>query len=130
MTGAQTILAVAGVVVVVGGALALVVGFVRWLARTGKNVADIKDDLLGEPAREGVAERPGVMKRLAKIEGSQKEMMAELRPNGGGSLRDAVNRLEAGQEAAFGRLTALEARLNVLESAKPMTINVNQPPIT
>lgn len=126
------VLAIAGGVVVVGGAGALIAGFMRWLARTGKNVADIKDDLLGEPARDGVPERPGVMKRLAGvdvrldgIESAQAAMAAELQPNGGGSMRDAVNRLETGQEATNARLTALESRLTALESAKPVTVNVH-----
>ena len=45
-----------------------------------------REDWNGELARPGVAGRDGVMVRLSAIEG-------ELKPNGGGSMRDAVNRL-------------------------------------
>ena len=48
---------------------------------------DFLDDWSGTPARPGVKARPGVMERLESIEG-------QLRPNGGTSMHDAVNRIE------------------------------------
>lgn len=48
------------------------------------------EDWNGEPERPGVPARPGLLSRVRFIE-------AELRPNGGGSLRDAVNRIEKHQ---------------------------------
>lgn len=110
-------LGVGAITTAIGGVALLL----RGAARRGKRFADFLDDWNGEPARSGVAERPGVMQRLASIEG-------ELRPNGGGSIRDAVNRLESGQEATIARLASMEARLTALESAKPVTVNVNQQP--
>ncbi|MFD8556612.1 hypothetical protein ACFV1N_04875 [Streptosporangium canum] len=77
------ILAVAAGLVVLGGGLAVVV---RLLAVI-KRVHDALDDWQGEPARKGVTARPGVMERLAAIE-------AQLKPNGGSSTRDVVNRVE------------------------------------
>lgn len=59
----------------------MVVEAVRLLKRLG----DAFDDWQGQPARPGVPERPGVMRRLEMIE-------SELHPNGGSSLRDAINR--------------------------------------
>lgn len=70
-------------------ALGLLAGGVAvlWqLARFLKRLGDLGDDWNGEPAREGVPARPGVMARLGTIE-------AELHPNHGGSLRDAVDGL-------------------------------------
>jgi hypothetical protein len=46
------------------------------------------EDWSGEPGRPGVAERPGMMVRMAAVE-------AEFKPNHGGSMRDSLNRLEA-----------------------------------
>ncbi|MFD8531536.1 hypothetical protein ACFV0L_29360 [Streptosporangium canum] len=70
-------------------ALGLLAGGVAvlWqLARFLKRLGDVSDDWSGEPARDGVPGRPGVMARLSTIE-------AELHPNHGSSLRDAVDRL-------------------------------------
>lgn len=102
-------------------AVAGVIGLSRGAARRGRRLADFLDDWNGEPERAGVPARPGVMTRLASIEG-------ELRPNGGGSMRDAVARCETGLEAVNGRLTTMEARLTALEAAKPVTVNVGTPP--
>jgi len=48
---------------------------------------EFRADWYGQPARPGRDPQPGVMERLVGIE-------RELRSNGGGTLRDAVNRLE------------------------------------
>jgi hypothetical protein len=77
------ILAVCGALVVLAGGGVVVVKLLRVIKRVG----DFVDDWQGEPARRGVPARPGVMERLESIEG-------QLRPNGGSSLRDAVNRVE------------------------------------
>lgn len=52
-----------------------------------RGLRQLLEDWHGEPSRPGVPARPGVMVRLAAIE-------CELYPNGGGSLRDAVGRIE------------------------------------
>lgn len=83
-----------------GGAVAGVVGTLSlaWL-KVVKPVRawmeewrQFREDWNGELARPGVDGREGVMVRLAAIEG-------ELKPNGGGSMRDAVNRLGADMRA-------------------------------
>jgi hypothetical protein len=45
------------------------------------------EDWFGEEERPGVPARDGVMQRLHSIEG-------ELKPNGGGSIKDSINRIE------------------------------------
>lgn len=57
-----------------------------------KRLGDFFDDWHGEPERDGVPERPGVMRRLATIEEKQVTIEAELHPNHGSSLRDAVDK--------------------------------------
>lgn len=87
----------------------------RVIGRMARRVGDIHDDWRGEPARPGVEARPGVMERLKTIE-------EEMRPNGGGSMRDAVNRLEV-------RLTSVETKLaHYIEAQQPVNVNVNVPP--
>lgn len=83
----EKLLYIAGAVAIIGAAVAIIWKTVRGVARLVKRVRDFLDDFYGEPDRPGVPGRPGVMVQLAQIH-------AELRPNGGGSMRDAVNRIE------------------------------------
>jgi hypothetical protein len=53
------------------------------------------DDLRGEPERPGVPARPGVMVRLQAITTEMTALHAQVIPNGGASLRDAVDRVSA-----------------------------------
>lgn len=75
--------------------LALVGAFLRWVWPILRRVGHLADDLLGEPARPGVQRRPGLVERVANIE-------TELRPNHGGSLRDAVDRVDRGLRGHVG----------------------------
>lgn len=104
----------------IAGLLFLLRLLVRGLRGGRKAVTTVHrlgDALLGDPDK-GI---PGMPERMDRIE-------AELHPNGGGSLRDVVNRLEEGQKAADTKLASMEARLTALETAKPMTINVGTQP--
>lgn len=59
-----------------------------------RNIGHLVDDLRGEPARDGVPARPSLMSRLAAVEESVAKTQAEVTHNGGGSLKDAVTRIE------------------------------------
>lgn len=116
-----SVLAVAGLVTVMLTALAgLGVGG-RWLWRTARKFTTFVDDWIGEDPRPGLPEgRPGVLATLyglktdaaaaraeavaARVETAAElaalrervtAIEAQLAPNGGGSLRDAVDRLSA-----------------------------------
>src|SRR5690554_3352342 len=60
----------------------------RALFRVARKIGHFFDDWFGEAPRPGVPGRPGFPERLGKV-------VHELHPNAGGSLRDAVNRIEA-----------------------------------
>lgn len=90
----------------VGGVL-LVIGLIAKAWKTIRpvwvGVQNFLEDWRGEPARDGVPGRDGVMKRLATIEddgAATKKRVAdiehELHPNSGASFRDQVDKL--GQE--------------------------------
>lgn len=80
----------------------------RNLARGLRRLVHFADDWFGEPERDGVPARPGVMERMSAIESAGADTRAdvrgllervervehELRPNSGLSLRDAVDRVE------------------------------------
>lgn len=77
-----------GVVVMLTGVAAAARYIGRPMRKLLQQNNEFREDWYGESARPGIDPRPGVMERLKGIEG-------ELRPNGGSTLRDAVNRLEA-----------------------------------
>ena len=89
---------------------------IAWIARLLLDIKQWLDDWKGEPQRPGFPARPGVPARIAAIEATsattvdtlvevqstQRSMNdrlaaleAQLYPNGGGSLRDAVDRTAA-----------------------------------
>lgn len=81
-------------IVTVGGAAAML-----WRMLTAGRSATRKwdmflDDWHGTAARPGRPAIPGVMQRLVDLEASLQEIRHEVFPNSGGSLRDAVDRLE------------------------------------
>ena len=70
-----------------------------------RGLTHVVDDWVGEPARDGVDERPGVIASLAILRDTtadlDKRLAAvehELHPNSGTSLRDAVDRIEHEQK--------------------------------
>lgn len=111
LVAAVTLMSVLGGVILWAG---------RWAWRLGNRIIRFLDDYLGEPARSGVPERPGVMARMARFEQLLGHVLAETQPNHGTSLRDAVNRVESEvtqartDQAEYNRrLERVEAALNV-----------------
>jgi hypothetical protein len=79
-----------------------------WVGSTLRKLGRLADDLMGEPGRPGHPDpTPGLLDRVATIEGHVAPLRnrlddldrrlaaveAELQPNGGSTLRDAVNRI-------------------------------------
>jgi hypothetical protein len=73
--------------VAIAGGASLIWKFLGGLRRIIKRVDQFIDDWNGTEERPGHPPKPGVMARLEWIE-------HELKPNSGGSLRDAVDRVE------------------------------------
>lgn len=94
-------LLVAGAITAVGTAAAIVWKVVGWMISTVRKLGRLADDLLGEQPRPGLPNgRPGLMDRVASIEESQSGVLsrmealeAELRPNGGGSIKDQIGKI-------------------------------------
>lgn len=114
-----SVLAVAGLVTVMLAALAGLGKTGVFVVRTVRKLAQIADDWVGEDPRPGLPEgRLGVLRRLdllmqdsaaaraetaaelAALRERVTAIEAQLQPNGGGSLRDAVDRLVSSDGAA------------------------------
>jgi hypothetical protein len=81
-------------IVTVGGAMALLWRGVSALVRSGKKWDMFLEDWHGTEARPGRPAVPGIMQRMVDLEAGLLEIRHEVFPNSGGSLRDAVDRLE------------------------------------
>ena len=90
-----------GAIAAASAVLGAILAVVRkvWLAvrRVMHRTEEFLDDWQGAPARPGIQERPGVAVRLASIESEQVRVRREVEHNGGGSLKDAVKRIEKQQ---------------------------------
>lgn len=133
-----------------GGALAVVVYIVTRIKKGWKTAAPwfkklthLVNDLVGEEARPGVDARPGLMvrtqtieKRLDGITGTQAdiikkqedhdEVLKELRPNHGGSIKDRIRDLHEDGNTSKSRLDKLEGAFEMhLATCTPAHVPVN-----
>ncbi|WNI20296.1 hypothetical protein [Actinacidiphila sp. ITFR-21] len=74
----------------------------RPLRRVVRRIEELADDWHGVPARPGVEGRPGVMERLSRIEHAMGAVVHEVRPNAGGSMRDAMDRVDRRTASILG----------------------------
>ena len=101
-----------------------------------RQIGHILDDIAGEAARPGVAARPGLMERVQSVEIHANEAraaaeanaaatraisaqlvivvnaVAQLQPNAGSTMFDAIRRVEADTAAAAGRPVPSLAQAN------------------
>lgn len=80
----------------------------RWTWRIARRIGHFLDDYGGQPARDGLPARPGLMARITSLEDSMAHLVAETRPNGGNSLRDLVGRTAQDVVDMRGRMELLE----------------------
>lgn len=74
-------------------ALAAIGVAISWIRRRWLRVESFLTDWAGSPARPGVPEQPGVLTRLHSIETRVDAIEREVKPNGGASMKDAVDRI-------------------------------------
>jgi len=78
---------------------ATALGAIIWAGRGAVNFIErwnqFLDDWNGEPERPGISQaRPGVLKRLTRLEESQAAVETAVKPNAGHSIKDQITRIE------------------------------------
>jgi hypothetical protein len=86
-----TVTAVVGTGITVVGAVVITARYAaRHVRDLTREMAQWREDWYGEKARPGFAAIPGIPERLQRIE-------YQISSNGGGSMKDAINRVELNQ---------------------------------
>jgi len=98
------------------GAGAFLLWLLRLLWRTVRRTIQFLDDFFGEPPRDGLPPRRGVMATLAEHEKLLSRLVAETEPNGGTSLRDVVARTAQDVADVLDEQTAVRARLEAFDA--------------
>ena len=117
-------------VVIVSTAIAgLTAWALRWAWRILSRTTRFLDDYFGEPAREGLPARPGVMARLQKVEDIAIEVRTEMQTNGGTTLRDVVHQTAVDMSEVKAALDSLTSRVELFEAQREdRASNGVQPP--
>jgi hypothetical protein len=99
--------------------VAAVFGAVAWAARWAwailRRIVHFLDDFGGQPARDGLPARPGLMARMESVEQSLAHVVTETSPNHGTSLRDIVIRTAADVADIKHEQAGVRTRLELLQ---------------
>ena len=105
----------AGQITLIGGGIAFAFGvlFSIWKFSIAWN--DFMRDWKGDSHKDGRAATPGVIARLEKLEVGLRTVKAEVKPNGGKSIKDVVNRIETRLEEGNEKFNSLDRRIGRIE---------------
>lgn len=97
-------------------------GFFLWASRSTwrafTKVNQFLEDWNGAPGdSRGHSTRPGVMERISRQEALMTDVQLQVHPNGGGSLKDAVNRTEVAAGDNGRAISELSGQVNDLHVA-------------
>lgn len=90
----------------------LAVWAVRKVAPVLRKLGHLVDDLVGEPARPGVAARPGLMERMTAVEDKTEIIRHEMFPNSGKSLRDKLDQTSEVVDEISTDMTDVKCKLD------------------
>lgn len=72
----------------------------RWVLPFLRRIGKFLDAWNGEPARDGLPARPGMVGRVIAIEAQVSNIEYQVHNNGGASMKDGVDRIEKASEVA------------------------------
>lgn len=83
-------------------------GFVKYIWPAFKSLRNFFSDWEGTPARPGVPERPGMMKRMETVEFDIKTIKHEVHLNSGQSIKDIAQRTEEKVDRLHDRVDVID----------------------
>jgi hypothetical protein len=95
---------------ILAGVALVLAGFNKFIWPNIKRWGNFLTDWEGEPARPGVAEKPGVMTRLQVVEFDLASVKAEVHPNHGKSIKDVVNDTNKSVRELHARVDAIDVQ--------------------
>lgn len=98
-------LVILAMIAAIGG---MFIAVMRPIRKRGKELDLFLRDWKGEAERPGVERRPGVMERLSNLDTQVEVIHTEVNFNHGGSIKDAVNRMDRTLEGVDRRLVTVE----------------------
>lgn len=107
-----------GQVTVLVTILGAVIAFLRKVLPWMRNISHFVDDVSGQAPRNGRPASPGLLERQAAVEASIEDIRVlaqQLRPNGGGSVKDQLNRIDALALRVNDQLNDLRATTRALQ---------------
>lgn len=110
----QILTALATVAGAVAGSVATARKIVRPVLEMAKQWKDFRGDWYGVEDRAGFPGHPGMGVRMRDVESDVKDIKAELTTNGGSSLKDTLNRIEA-----QGRVSAIHSNAPLVSMPMP-----------
>lgn len=97
----------------------------RWLWHIGRRTSRFLDDYFGEPARDGLPARPGIMGRLKSVEDAVGHVASEIAkvavetmPNDGTSMHDVLARTEQSVDEIRSEQVKMRARMELFETQR------------
>jgi hypothetical protein len=105
--------------------LATLAGGIFTVLRYGRRIMTMVEDFNGTKSRPGVPPRPGVMERLQGVETQMTTITAEITPNHGGSMKDAISRIDVKVITLETDIQGIHERLDAPSSAKVVEVNVH-----
>jgi len=108
----------------IGAVGSLAIACIRFGRRTGRKIMQMVEDFNGTKERPGVAAVPGVMERLQILDLQVAHVISETSPNHGGSMKDAVSRIEDKVVTLSEDVIRLHERLDG-PPAKVVEVNVH-----
>lgn len=114
-----TIMTIATILTVILGAVLTIKNIVAPIWRGFKKTLiaweKFLEDWNGERYDDGRENAPGVIARLEKLESGLRSVKIEVKPNGGKSLKDVVNRIETRLEEGNQTFESLDSRITRIE---------------
>ena len=105
--------------------IAACIAVARWGRKYGRKIMQMVEDFNGTGERPGVPARLGVMERLQGLDLQVAQVISETSPNHGGSMKDAVQRIDTKVGTLEIDVKGIHERMDLTGPQKVVEVNVH-----